>query len=105
LVFLDFDHEFGHGIENKLYIWFRDVMGNVYLRIFFEFGHVGLKVDLSTFRAELEIIVNWIIISIGVYIDRFVYLLTSFGVLGICLNCWKGLGAGYGTSERGKSPF
>lgn len=44
LVFLDIDHEFGHGIKNKLYIWVRDVMGNVYLQKILKSGHVGSSV-------------------------------------------------------------
>jgi len=49
-------------------------MGNYYLRKLSESGHVGPRVILSTFRTELKIIVNRIIMSIRVYI--FMDLLT-----------------------------
>jgi len=71
-------------------------MGNGYLQIFSEFGHVGPRVILSTFRAELEIVVNWIIMSIRMYIYGFARLLISFELLGIELSCRRGFGAGYG---------
>lgn len=62
---------FGYGFKNKLYIWVRDVMGKVYLRNFLKSGHVGLRVILLTFQAELEIIVVRIIKIIWVYINGF----------------------------------
>jgi len=61
-------------------------MGNDYLRKRSKSGHVGARVILSTFRTELGVVINRIIMSIRVYIYRFAYLLTSFGALGIDLS-------------------
>ena len=102
LVSLDFNHEFWYGIESKLYIWAREVMSKFYLS---KSGHVGPRAILLTFRAELGIYINWIIISTRVYFYWFAHYLASFGALDIDLNRWKGLEASYEISKRGKSPF
>jgi len=51
IIFLDFDHEIGHQIGNKLYIWVRGAMGNIYLQIVLKSGYLGMGVDFVDFSS------------------------------------------------------
>lgn len=54
MVFLSFEHEIGHRIENKLYIWVRGAMGNNYLRNILESRCVSLGFDFVDFSGGIE---------------------------------------------------
>lgn len=54
LVKMEFYHEFGHKIRNKLHIWVRDAVGNIYIQRFIE--HVGPR---FTFFDFLSGVGNW----------------------------------------------
>lgn len=43
-----------HEIENKLYILVGNVMGNIYLRLFLKFKHVGLGLTFVNFSIWFE---------------------------------------------------